>query len=45
MQLIRDNLQITWNARKFFGWFKMQEDIGKITIEKIFKAKLEDKAG
>jgi hypothetical protein len=27
-----------------FGWFKMQEIMDKVTIEKIFKAKLEDKA-
>jgi hypothetical protein len=30
---------------KPFGWLEMQENIDKITIEKIFKAKLEDKAG
>jgi hypothetical protein len=29
--------QITWDARKPFGWFEMQENTDKITIENSYK--------
>jgi hypothetical protein len=30
--------------KNIFGWLEMQENIDKYTVEKIFKAKLGDKA-